>query len=186
MDNLQVYCAGPLFSEKEKLRCGIIERMLENNNCKFFSPRLETVEEGKLLGKYGKMLIDKDYQNMTKEDILHKRDDAATLILNSNIKAINSSNLIIACIDNRDPGTMFEIGYSVANNKPVITYSFENYGCNIMISQSTIYHANITEDDCTELIKMLYLLNDFYSTNNVVDIKELRLKFYSLKDMELE
>ena len=154
-----VYTASPLFSETEQRRCGIIEKMCKDLDLKFFAPRLGTAAEGKMLGKFSKLLFSQDFSEYTKEQVLQERDKYATAILNANIEAINNSAIMIACIDNRDPGTMFEIGYAVAHNKPVITYSFENYGSNIMISQSTIYHANITEENTTltNLMQMMRL-----------------------------
>lgn len=178
-----IYCAGPLFSKDEIRHCGIIENMCEQNNLKYFSPRLSSGNSGNYLGIYGRMLANKEFDELSKEEILKRRDIAATIILESNIDAILNSDLIIACIDNRDPGTMFEIGYGVANNKHIITYSWENYGVNIMISQSTVYHANITEDNQDELVN---IIKKVYSMPSDMSIKEMRNELYKLKDMELE
>lgn len=185
-----VYTASPLFSETEQRRCGVIEKMCKDLDLKFFAPRLGTAEEGKMLGKFSKLLFSQDFSEYTKEQVLQERDKYATAILNANIEAINNSAIMIACIDNRDPGTMFEIGYAVAHNKPVITYSFENYGSNIMISQSTIYHANITEENTDELgvntVRAANWVANSMQTLTREDILAMRKTSYRLKDMELE
>lgn len=183
---VKIYTAGPLFNEKEVRRCGIIEKMCETLQVDYFSPRLETSEEGKSLGLYNKMLSELDFTKNTKEEILKQRDIIATKILESNLEGIDSSDILIACIDNRDPGTMFEIGYAIAQNKPVITYSFENFGSNIMISQSTVYHANITEEDASELSNAITELRNYLETVAGYTLKCIREQLYKLKDMELE
>lgn len=185
MTDLSIYTAGPLFNEKEIRHCEIIETMCENNNFKYFSPRLNTTDDNKDLAYYSKLLFSNTWETegLTKQDVLKGRDKAATGIFKLNEKGIDDANIIIACIDNRDPGTMFEIGYAIAKNKPVITYSFENYGCNIMISQSAVYHANITEDDTIKLSDAVKLAYTKYKEGKT--LQEIRKEMYEIDEREL-
>lgn len=152
-----VYLAGPMFTEEEKEVCRQLEEGLSEKYVKFFSPRLDTAEAGKKLGMNTKALKDlyeqKDHGDDSLQDRikyhLTERLKAAKDIFMSNTQAIECCKLMLANIDNRDPGTMFEIGYAVAQDIPVITYSTHNYGVNIMIGQSARLHLT----SLTEVIK---------------------------------
>lgn len=74
------------------------------------------------------------------------RNKWAQKIFDDNIKAIRSSNFIIAFTDDWDPGVMFEIGYAKASNIIIITCSFAGYGSNIMIQKAAWKHFSHLQD----------------------------------------
>lgn len=61
-------------------------------------------------------------------------------ILQINHNLIVSSDIILANIDDRDQGVIYEIGYASALNKPIITYSSQDYDVNVMLSGAVIAH----------------------------------------------
>lgn len=68
-------------------------------------------------------------------------------------KAVDSRDLIILSIDDRNPINMFLTGYFYARGIPVITYSRKGYGSNVMLVHST-YHCE-TELELEDLLQEL-------------------------------
>jgi len=61
----------------------------------------------------------------------------------ANIKAIREADLILAVIDDFDPGTVWEMGYAFANKKPILAFSaVPGRGLNLMLSQSCVGFCN--------------------------------------------
>jgi nucleoside 2-deoxyribosyltransferase len=190
-----VYLAGPLFNDEQIKSCETIENFCLQNKIHFFAPRLSTKEEGKTLGSISKELRDTKIDDIAyKQTLLAKRDAAADAILNANKEAIDASLFMLANIDDRDPGTMFEIGYAVARGIPVVTYSFKHYGSNIMISQSVVSHVDAIDWEQQEELHQVVmpLVNELrnYDASDMDfaedPIKVLRSKYYIKKDLFLE
>lgn len=81
----------------------------------------------------------------------------AKTVLDANHRLIQASDLIIAVIDGRDIGVIYEVGYAVALGIPVITISAHDYDVNIMLSASVMAHfPNIMEDkQLNQLLEVL-------------------------------
>ena len=144
---MKIYLAGPFFNEKQLATIELIETQLDKLGFDYFSPR-----------KGGGKIEHLPLEQKKKES---KR------IYQSNIDAIMECNILLAVIDGRDTGTIFEMGYlrgahDFANefwkNGPwryLVTYTDENYGLNIMIKEAVDAHL-IGEHDLkafTNLIK---------------------------------
>ena len=130
MNNPQkkVYIAGPFFNQVELEFVQEVEFILESAGIQYFSPRSEGV------------LIE-----------MKDKEKAAALerIYQSNIDNICECNTMIAIIDGRDPGTIFEIGYMTAlkdlfQNRKIITITNQDFGMNVMICQSVDAHLRST------------------------------------------
>lgn len=148
-----IYTASPLFTEDDLKTCETVENLLNSSELDYFAPRFGTAEQGKELVKANSVLTDAIKTQLSRGIITDQykeaaaiRDKMAKQILDANLKAINNCKLMIANVDNRDAGTMFEIGYAIAKNIPVITYSAHDYGVNLMIGQSVLCHCMIWED----------------------------------------
>ena len=63
---------------------------------------------------------------------------------NLNIKSINECNLVLAVIDDFDPGTIFEMGYASSDPSiDIISYSdVSGRGLNLMLQQASWGFAN--------------------------------------------
>lgn len=131
-----LYLAGPLFDSLDIKELEIIEKLCDKLEITYFSPRLHS---------------QLDFKNA--ED----KDKIATKIVEMNEEAILQCDMVIANTRGlrgsfADSGTMYEIGYAVAKNIPVMTYTFNGYGLNIMISQRSVYHfAKINHNNTEEL-----------------------------------
>lgn len=77
-------------------------------------------------------------------------------IFKTNCILMDNADVILACIDDRDPGVMFEIGYGCASNKIIVTFSDKGYGSNIMISCSSTLH-------CSSIIDLKNSISVIYS-----------------------
>ena len=118
----QVYLAGGFFSPEQIKTINAVETMLDKYGHDYFSPR-----------KAGKTI-----EHLSEEEKkLHAKE-----IFESNCINIMNANIMLACIDDRDAGTMWEIGYGYARFKGIniFTFSAHNHGSNIMVSQCVKEH----------------------------------------------
>ena len=129
---MRVYLASGFFSEKQIKSVKTIEKAF--SGYQLFSPRLtrSSIDFGEVVRK-------------TDKDSLEKKEALSNLIYHDNITYMDSAELMVANIDDFDPGVMFEIGYASSKKIPILTLSFKNYGLNIMIAKSSFCHI-IDED----------------------------------------
>ena len=113
---MKVYIAGPFFSKEQKETINKIERLLKARDTHFYSPMRDGV-----IGEMEKPNFDLIYKN--------------------NVDNVADCTTMIAVIDDRDMGTIFEMGYAAALGKDIITYSSKDYGLNVMIERCVRYHA---------------------------------------------
>ena len=79
-----------------------------------------------------------------------------------NTDSIESSQLVVANIDDRDQGTSYEMGYAYGQDKPIVTISLHNYEVNLMLACGTLGHLKSLE----ELKVALDILRESLSTND--------------------
>jgi len=121
----QVYIAGPFFDTPQLEFVKEIEARLMAAGIKFFSPRSTGV------------LIE-----MTPEE---KKTSLAE-IYGQNVWNMLTSSVMVAIIDDRDAGTIFEMGYFTAlahaNKIPrrLISITQKDHGMNVMLRQSVCAH----------------------------------------------
>lgn len=125
MTKLKVYLAAPFFNDEQRSVCESIEQALLPI-CELYSPRKDGV--------------------LTQMKTPEERKRAAPKIFNRNIEKMNWADLIVAVIDDRDPGVMFEIGWSYSNATEIVTFTAKNYGVNLMIQGAAKAHAKSVED----------------------------------------
>lgn len=115
----QLYLASPFFNSLELEEVKKIENLCRDLEIKVFSPRRDN-------------LFDKgDPTEKAKE------------VFKNNIKAMEESDLAIVNIENRDPGTMFEMGYMYSIGVPMLAYSpVHGRQLNLMLSQSCMGYVN--------------------------------------------
>lgn len=114
-----IYIASPFFNKEQLHFVRRIEDTLDAFERDFFSPRIEGV-----------------IKDMTADEKKTRMKE----IFDSNIQHILDSDIIVAVIDDRDPGTMFEIGYAAALGIPIITLTQHDYQVNVMIKECTKGH----------------------------------------------
>ena len=82
----------------------------------------------------------------------------AKSILDANKTCIYQSDLVIANIDDRDIGVIWEMGYAHALGIPIISISASGYGNNIMINESVIAHiTDVISDPGQKRLESLVL-----------------------------
>jgi nucleoside 2-deoxyribosyltransferase len=123
-----VYAAGPFFTSAQKVVMNEALSVLRSAGLKVCDPR-----------EVGPVITD-----IPSEE---KRPELFRQILSGNVNGIERSYAIIACIDDRDIGTAWELGYNYALTRatgkfrPRITFSAHGYGTNLMIAQSVNVHC---------------------------------------------
>lgn len=125
-----IYLAGPFFKTEQYTTILNLERLLEEAGVDYYSPR----KDGVLV-------------NMTPEE----RKASAKRIFAINVAKIKTCDVVVAVVDDRDPGTTWELGYASCLKhlfeKPVIlTYTAHDYGLNVMIQECVDAHARSLAD----------------------------------------
>lgn len=136
-DDISVYIAAPFFNPEQVAVVEAIETTLQQAGVKFFSPRSEGV------------LI----ELAPSERAIHLEK-----IYQSNINHMLECNTMLAVVDGRDIGTIFEIGFFTANrlsakDNLLLTYTDKSFGLNVMIQQSVDAHLKGV-GDLEGLLKM--------------------------------
>ncbi len=176
----KVYLAGPMFTKNDLAECIVIENLCEKLNIDYFSPRQKCSEDGKILSECNALIKENRYGKA----ILNTRDKAATNILSINHKGILEADYVLANTRDFDSGTMYEFGFAIGNNIPVISYNFKNYGSNVMLSQSCVYHSDLIDmNQQDELALVMKKMDDLLFEG--LNAKELRKSLFKIKDMEI-
>jgi nucleoside 2-deoxyribosyltransferase len=124
-----VYLAGPFFNDKQKATMHAAKEMLQSHGLIVCDPQ-----------DLSPVLVDLPPEERKK----HVKD-----IFTNNIDAMNRSFALLACIDDRDTGTSFELGYCFASFKekgPILTFSSQGFGANVMLSEATNAHFETLGD----------------------------------------
>ena len=103
-ENAKVYIAGPFFTMAELWLVEQACRALDSLGVSFFSP----YHEAGLLHDYT------DHQTHQKE---------IERVVQADIKGLSQCKAVFAILDGCDPGTIFEIGWAVRHNIPVVALS---------------------------------------------------------------
>lgn len=130
-DEDYVYIAAPFFKPHELKFVQDIESYLSGENFAFYSPR----QDGVLM-------------DMTDEERQTKKREIFVL----NTGYIRRAMCVVAVIDDRDVGTIWEMGFAHALNVPVISISNQDYGLNVMLAESVQAHVR-NLDDMTRAVR---------------------------------
>lgn len=114
---MKIYIAAPFFTPEQLAIVKKVECFLESNSIDYFSPR----SGGEL-------------KKMSKEDQAKTKKK----IFDDNIKNMDYCTHMIACVEYRDTGTNFEIGYYYAKEKPIVLFSEKIGTVNVMLAESAI------------------------------------------------
>lgn len=127
---MRVYLAGPFFTEAQKQVVRKVESLLGVYGIPFFSPMHEGV------------LVDMDPV---------QKAMALDRIFAKNVEELDACSAVVAIVDGRDTGTVWELGYSYCLKgffRPtrrgiptIMTFSQEGYGLNVMIQKCVDAHA---------------------------------------------
>lgn len=109
----KIYLAGPFFTPEQIEVANHLEALAERSGVDYFSPRLRCCCPPNASYAQRKMSFD------------------------MNVAAIETSDLVLARIDDFDAGTMWEMGYAFCCKRPVYAYTMvEGRGLNLMLAQS--------------------------------------------------
>jgi len=124
-----IYIAGPIFNTDQKNVIKDIEDILDDLWLDYFSPR-----------EFG--VIADEPMNPARM----KR------IYDMNLRMLNECDTLIAVLDDRDAGTIFELGYFAAKDQDlpwtkeddssIITFSNQGHGINVMLKHAVKFHCN--------------------------------------------
>lgn len=123
----KIYCAGPFFNEAQLKTIEAVESVIALHDVDIFKPRNGAASAKKLNLDIG---AGKDPSPETRKGVF--RD---------NVDNIDDADLIVAVIDGRDIGTIFEIGYACKAGVPVMTYTDLGFGMNLMLAESVLAHC---------------------------------------------
>lgn len=134
----KIYLAGPFFKTSQIATAEAVEHACSNAGVEAFSPRLKCCCPPNASMAQRKASFD------------------------MNTEAIKQCDLVLACIDDFDAGTMWEMGFAFALKKPVYAYTLvPGRGLNLMLAQS-----------CAGFINGIPQLIKFLSSGGMVDFTE--------------
>lgn len=126
-NNMIVYLAAPFFTpEQLELVERIEDTLRQHKKIEVYSPRSDGV-----------------LMNMTAEE----KAVMAQKIFNTNCQKIDDADMVLAVVDGRDTGTIWELGFAYAIKRffgdiRIVTYTNHNYGLNVMIQKSVDAHIH--------------------------------------------
>ncbi|MFD0898586.1 nucleoside 2-deoxyribosyltransferase [Loigolactobacillus binensis] len=129
-----IYLAAPFFDDDQIERLQAVEQTLKQNPtvANIFVPMNDTNAAGLEFGT-------PQWRN---------------LAYHEDLAGLTSADVVVAVYDYKagysDPGTMFEIGYAVAKQIPVVVYYQQHHSVNLMIAQG-LHHY------CHQLIELTQL-----------------------------
>jgi nucleoside 2-deoxyribosyltransferase len=112
---MKVYIAGPFFNAAQLENIIKVETVLDFNGIAFYSPRSE--------GVLSAMTPEEQKANFKR-------------IFDLNIQHMDDCTHMVACVEHKDTGTIFEMGYFCAQKKPIVMYSEVLNTVNVMLGQS--------------------------------------------------
>ena len=159
---IKVYVAGPYFTDDQKKTLDdVYDKFNGSNIFKLYFPFRHGL----------------DYRKLIQEG--NDPEKTAELIFVENLVALSHADLIVSLIDDKDTGTSIEIGIALKNKTPVITYSSNDYGVNLMLASSVLTHTKTLKKlenamncfyDNFNFIKTLYSQNNLYSITKVIQV----------------
>jgi len=94
-------------------------------------------------------------------------EDLRNAVFRDNVENIDNAALVVAVVDGFDVGVMFEVGYAYAMGVPIVTITDHDYGCNLMLAQSTVGHLKSVD----QLQDVLFLMKEYSSWMDMVIAK---------------
>jgi nucleoside 2-deoxyribosyltransferase len=129
---IKVYAAGPFFNPTQLHSMELIEGVLaEFDQVTTYKPRDGAASAKKLNVDIG---AGKDPSASTRRAVYE-----------DNVNNISDAQLLVALIDDRDTGTVFEMGWAAARDIPIITFTLHDYGVNLMLAESVLAHTKGAE-----------------------------------------
>lgn len=140
--SIKIYYAHPAFTEEQKsfkvkLLAGL-DTLIKDNIIEIldpfeYSPNIEG---------------DRDTKKMMSK-----------AVVDANVELINRSEIVLASIDDRDQGVIWEMGYAYAQQKRIITMSQQEYDVNLMLSGTVMCHIPKVLDNIKTLNSILDSIN---------------------------
>jgi nucleoside 2-deoxyribosyltransferase len=112
---MRVYIAAPFFNVEQLKIVMDVEKVLFENGIEYFTPRKAGVLKD----------MNTEEQRKTKKEIYE-----------GNIENMEDCTHMIACVEHKDTGTTFEIGYYAACKKPIILFSERVGTVNVMLAEA--------------------------------------------------
>lgn len=145
----KVYLAAPFFNPQQVKIVSDLENLILQSGWRMFSPRKgeAAVEMNNLIQK--KIAQRKVIESGIMPPGIMIPDPSPELrlrVFGDNVDNIDDADLLLAVVDDRDSGVMFEIGYAFRAHVPIVTYTANNYGSNLMLAHSIIGHTKTLED----------------------------------------
>lgn len=127
LDNYDIYLAGPFFNDAQKAKMDKVKAMLEAIGYVVADPR-----------DLGPVIVD--------APVSEKTPNFFRNIFMGNIEGMDRSIFCLACLDEKDVGTAFELGYFYNSDKAILSFAFAGGKTNVMLGQAVDFHSNTFEE----------------------------------------
>lgn len=126
---MKVYIAAPFFNPDQLKIVVAVEMQLLKKRVEYFSPRSE--------GTLGDMTVEEQKKSRKK-------------IFDSNVANMMSCDAMIACVEYKDTGTIWEMGFFYAMGKPIIMLASDPSKINVMLAESS--YIAFSSDQAVEIL----------------------------------
>jgi len=154
--NPRIYLAAPFFTPEQLSFVTDIEKLIIDAGYDLFSPRLggNALEMNEQIAAQKKWDNDKRLRRTSPKTTGEPRppkpsppsQELRRAVFNDNWMNIDDADLVVAVIDDRDVGTVWEMGYAFAKHVPIITTTRADYGMNLMLAECIIGHTKTLEE----------------------------------------
>jgi len=153
---MKIYLAAPFFNPVQVALVEKIEDLLATvyPGVEVFSPRK------------GKNALEMNGKYLSKG--LVPPEPLKTAVFRDNYVNIEDASMVLAVIDDRDVGVLFELGFAYAKDVPILTYTDQSYGMNLMLAMSITAHTK----GHAQLQEALQLFVRYFSQLGRADVDE--------------
>lgn len=156
LNKKKVYLAGPFFSPTQIAFIEFLEKAIVEAGFELFSPRKPPAALE---------------MNACVMEKLAPSDDLRLRVFSDNVVNIEDADLMVAVIDDRDTGTVWEMGFAAALSVPIVTVTNHTYGMNLMLAQTIVGHAK-GQEDIKEMLRLAAILEKEPDDPHYIEFKQ--------------
>jgi nucleoside 2-deoxyribosyltransferase len=113
----RVYIASPIFTPEDRGKVGEVAGMLEQLSYITYCPHRDGI------------MLDKDAPSSAREEVFQ-----------SNVRAIRRADVMLAILDVKDTGTIWELGFAMGANIPIVALTLSSARMNVMLERGVLCH----------------------------------------------
>lgn len=129
----------------------------------FFHPKYKDImirvkEEVKKIP--GVIILDPADLPVIEGGTVQQKSALSKIVFRGNVQMLKKSHMVVALTDDFDTGTVWEMGVGWRQGTPVVTWSTQEFGANIMLENSVVAHFSHPDLLLAHLPKLIEILKE--------------------------